>query len=74
MSDRRRKKALDEGTDTVAVIMWEIPMLAAVRSTNWLGDSIMGGEEQDLQAINLLDTESCPAYLAMSQRYSAHEE
>jgi hypothetical protein len=42
VSDRRRKKALNEGTDTVAVIMWEIPMLAAVRSTIWFGTWIKG--------------------------------
>lgn len=34
-----RKKAFDEGIDTEAAIMWEIPMLAAVRSTNSLGGS-----------------------------------
>ncbi len=33
VSDRRRKRALNEGMDVVAVIMTEIPMLAEVRST-----------------------------------------
>ena len=37
MTDRRRKKAISEGTDTVIVIMSEIPVMAAVRSTILLG-------------------------------------
>jgi hypothetical protein len=37
MSDHRRKQALTEGMDIMAVIMSEIRMLAVVRSTVWLG-------------------------------------
>ena len=37
VSDRRRKRTLDEETDVVAVIMSEIPVMAAVRSTILLG-------------------------------------
>lgn len=37
MTDRRRKRAIDEEANGVTVIMSKIPMLAAVRSTIWLG-------------------------------------
>jgi len=36
VSDHRRKKAVNEGTDRVSPIMSKSPMLAAVRSTIWL--------------------------------------
>jgi len=34
VSDRRRKRTIDEVMDVVMIIMSRIPMLAAVRSTN----------------------------------------
>lgn len=36
MTDRRRKRAIDEVADTVMVMRSGIPMLAAVQSTNSL--------------------------------------
>lgn len=47
-----RKKAFDEGIDTEAAIMWEIPMLAAVRSTNSLGGSPPRVSEKDIRVLS----------------------
>ena len=40
VSDHRRKKALDEVADVVKFMMSKNPMLAVVRSTIWLGESM----------------------------------
>jgi hypothetical protein len=41
VTDRRRKEALTEGMDIVAVLMSEIPRLAAVRSTILFGGTVI---------------------------------